>query len=312
MFIVLQLLLLGAGFFMLTRGADFFVDGAAGLAERLRIPHLIIGLTIVAMGTSAPEAAVSIAAAIKDSADITVGNIIGSNLMNILVILGITSIITTLKVARSAVYVEMPFLIGLFILFTVLGLDGSISPPEGIFFWFLFIVYLIYLFRLARNFDAPEPEPEVPQRSIWLTIILTAVGMIFIIFGSDITVDAAVALAESWGWSQRFIGLTIVSLGTTLPEQVTSITAARKGQADIAIGNILGSCIFNVLFVIGSASIVVSIPFAEAFQRDAWVTVAAAVLLFLCCFREKELNRKGGILLLSAYAIYFFFIALQA
>ena len=312
MFIVLQLLLLGAGFFMLTRGADFFVDGAAGLAERLRIPHLIIGLTIVAMGTSAPEAAVSIAAAIKDSADITVGNIIGSNLMNILVILGITSIITTLKVARSAVYVEMPFLIGLFILFTVLGLDGSISPPEGIFFWFLFIVYLIYLFLLARNFDAPEPEPEVPQRSIWLTIILTAVGMIFIIFGSDITVDAAVALAESWGWSQRFIGLTIVSLGTTLPEQVTSITAARKGQADIAIGNILGSCIFNVLFVIGSASIVVSIPFAEAFQRDAWVTVAAAVLLFLCCFREKELNRKGGILLLSAYAIYFFFIALQA
>lgn len=312
MFIVLQLLLLGAGFFMLTRGADFFVDGAAGLAEKLRIPHLIIGLTIVAMGTSAPEAAVSIAAAIKDNADITVGNIIGSNLMNILVILGITSVITTLKVARSAVYVEMPFLIGLFILFTVLGLDGSISPPEGIFFWFLFIVYLIYLFLLARNFDVPEPEPEVPQKPIWLTLILTAVGMVFIIFGSDITVDAAVALAESWGWSQRFIGLTIVSLGTTLPEQVTSITAARKGQADIAIGNILGSCIFNVLFVIGSASIVVSIPFAAAFQRDAWVTVAAAVLLFLCCFRNKELNRKGGILLLSAYALYFFLVALQA
>lgn len=303
--IVLEFVLLGIGFLMLTKGADYFVEGASSIAEKLRVPQLVIGLTIVAMGTSAPEAAVSISAAIKDSADITIGNIIGSNLLNLLVILGITSLIATLKVGVSTLRFELPFVIGLFVLFTMLGMDGSISAPEGILLWFLFICYLIYLVLLSRGTESPDQSSGI-SHSVIATIFMTAGGMALIILGSDLAVDAAVNLAQILGLSQRLIGLTIVSLGTTLPEQVTAITAARAGKPDIAIGNVIGSCIFNILFVIGSSSIVVPIPFSKSLQIDSWFAVGAATLVWLCCIRKKQLNRHSGLLLLAAYLIYFF------
>lgn len=307
MTILLQFVLLGAGFLMLSKGADYFVDGASSIAAKLRVPQLVIGLTIVAMGTSAPEAAISISSAIKENTDITIGNIIGSNLLNLLVILGVTAVITTLPVNLSTIRFELPFVIGLFILFTVLGLDGSITPPEGLFLWFLFICYMIYLVILARN-TANTEESDKSQHRIPATIFFTLGGLALITLGSDITVDAAVNLAKTLGLSQRFIGLTIVSLGTTLPEQMTAITAARANKPDIAMGNVVGSCIFNILFVIGSSSIVVPIPFSWKLIMDSCVTVIAATLVWLCCVRKRQLNRRAGFLLLGAYLIYFFVI----
>lgn len=309
MTILLQFVLLGIGFLMLTKGADYFVDGASSIATKLRVPQLVIGLTIVAMGTSAPEAAISISSAIKGSTDITIGNIIGSNLLNLLVILGVTAVITTLQVNFSTIRFELPFVIGLFILFTILGLDGSITPPEGLFLWFLFICYMVYLVILARN-TVNTDEPTESQHGILATIFFTIGGLALVVLGSDITVDAAVNLAQTLGLSQRFIGLTIVSLGTTLPEQMTAITAARANKPDIAIGNVVGSCIFNILFVIGSSSIVVSIPFSWKLIIDSCFTIIAATLVWLCCFRKRQLNRHAGFLLLGAYLIYFFVIVI--
>lgn len=317
--IIIQLLLLAFGFLLLTKGADWFVDGAASIAQRLHIPQLIIGLTIVAMGTSAPEAAVSISAALKGNADITVGNIIGSNLMNILVILGLTAAITSLKVARSATRVEIPFMLGIFVLFMFLGLDGEVVLWEGILLWVLFIAYLVYLYMAARK-EQMQPDDgssaasgsdnEAVSRSLVISIIATIGGMAIIMWGSDIAVEAATVLATLLGFSQRFIGLTIVALGTSLPELVTSVTAAIKGNADIAIGNIIGSCIFNILFVLSTSALIVPIPFSSALIPDAIAAANAALLLFFLTFRTKKLNRPSGLILLAGYAIYFMFVLL--
>jgi len=308
--VILQIVLLGIGFVMLIKGADWFVDGASGIAEKFGIPQLIIGLTIVAMGTSAPEAAVSIAAALKGSADITIGNIVGSNILNILIILGITSVITAVAVQKSTIWIEIPFMIAVSAILLVCGMSGNqITRLEGILFWVLFLFYLFYLFRAAKS--GKEQQTEKKEESIIKLIFTGIIGMVLIIVGSDVTVDAATALATAFGMSERFIGLTIVALGTSLPELVTSVIAARKGKADIAIGNIVGSNLFNILFVVGTTALITPVPFAKEFVTDGIITIASAVLLWLCVFRKGRLERRGGMVMLTGYLAYFAYLLIK-
>ena len=302
--IFLQIILLFVGFAMLIKGADWFVDGSSGIATKFKIPQLVIGLTIVAMGTSAPEAAVSIAAALKGNADITIGNIVGSNILNILIILGVSALITPLAVAKSTIKVEIPFMIAVTLLLLWMGYNGTVSLLEGIILLVVFLVYLGYLFLLAKN-DKNKDEETVNDVSVWKSLMWTVIGLVLIVYGSNVTVDAATKIAQIVGLSERFIGLTIVALGTSLPELFTSVSAARKGNADIAIGNIVGSNIFNILFVIGISSVIVPVPFANGFRFDTIIAVAAAILLLLCGLKDKKLKRWSGILMLLSYAAYF-------
>ena len=309
--ILLQLLFLVVGFVLLMKGADWFVDGAADIADRLGIPQLVIGLTIVAMGTSLPEAAVSISAALKGSADITIGNVVGSNIMNVLVILGLTSVICTIPVQKSTVRYEIPFTILITIAFAAMGLmDNQMSRLEGGILWGLMIVYLIYLLVMAKKGTDKKEEEERSgkKKPAWLLPIMVIVGAVMIVKGSDITVDAATAIARMFGMEERFIGLTIIAFGTSLPELVTSVTAGIKGKPDIAVGNIVGSNIFNLLFVVGTTALITPVPYAASFLVDSCVAVAAVAFLFLCVVKNKKLGRLGGFLMLLGYAAFFVYI----
>jgi cation:H+ antiporter len=309
--ILLQLLLLVVGFVLLMKGADWFVDGAADIADRLGIPQLVIGLTIVAMGTSLPEAAVSISAALKGSADITIGNVVGSNIMNVLVILGLTSVICTIPVQKSTVRYEIPFTILITIAFAAMGLmDNKMSRLEGGILWGLMIVYLIYLLVMAKKGTDKKEEEEKSgkKKPAWLLPIMVIVGAVMIVKGSDVTVDAATVIARTFGMEERFIGLTIIAFGTSLPELVTSVTAGIKGKPDIAVGNIVGSNIFNILFVVGTTALITPVPYAASFLVDSFVAVAAVAFLFVCVVKNKKLGRLGGFLMLLGYAAFFVYI----
>lgn len=299
-----SLLLLSAGFVMLVKGADWFVDGASSIAERFGIPQLVIGLTIVAMGTSAPEAAVSITAAIKGNADITIGNIVGSNILNILIILGISSVITTLAVSKSTVRYEIPFMIVITSVLLLQGMGGVVALSEGVVLLLLFLVYLGYLFVMAKRGNALYTGDR-KQYKLWQSVLWTVAGLALIVVGSNVAVDAASTIARILGMSERFIGLTIVALGTSLPELFTSVSAARKGNADIAIGNIVGSNIFNILFVVGLSALITPIPFSAGFYADTIFAVLAGILLLVCSIPHRKLHRKSGVVMLISYVLYF-------
>lgn len=306
MMVILQLFLLVLGFVMLVKGADWFVDGTSGIARKMGIPQLVVGLTIVAMGTSAPEAAVSITAALKDNADIAIGNVVGSNILNILIILGVTAVIISVAIQKSTLWIEIPYMIFVTIVLIVMGMgDGLISRTEGAVLWFLFLLYLSYLFVLSRR---GREEAEEMEKSIGKLLLLTVVGGVVIVLGSNVTVDSATQIAQYFGMSERFIGLTIVALGTSLPEFVTSVTAARKGNADIAIGNIVGSNIFNILFVIGTSALITPVVYEAGFLIDGIVAIAAGVLLWIAVFKKRKLTRFWGIVMLIGYAAYFIYL----
>lgn len=304
--IVVQILLLAVGFVMLIKGADLFVDGAAGTAERFGIPQLIIGLTVVAMGTSAPEMAVSISAALKGSADITVGNVVGSNILNVLLILGITALISPVSVEKSTIKCEIPYMIFITLILLILGYTGGyVYFAEGAVLWGLFILYLVYLFVTAAKQKDKNGVEEHKKQPVWKLLLSVAGGLALIIFGSDVSVDAAVKIAEAAGISERFIGLTVVALGTSLPELVTSVSAARKGNSGIAVGNIVGSNIFNILFIIGTTAFITPVKFAENFIFDTLIAAAAGVVLLLGVLKDKRLGRIAGAIMLLCYAGYF-------
>ncbi len=306
--IMMQVVLLAIGFAMLVKGADWFVDGAAGIAEKFGIPQLVIGLTIVAMGTSAPEAAVSINAALKGNAAITIGNVVGSNILNILIILGITSVIVTVAVAKSTVKIEIPYMLLITLLLLCLGYTGQrITFLEGIVLWAAFLLYLTYLFQMAKK-NKEEVEEKEKDQPVWKLLVFTVVGLFLIVLGSDVTVNAATAIAKFMGMSERFIGLTIVALGTSLPELFTSVSAAIKGKADIAIGNVVGSNIFNILFVVGTTALITPVIFEPAFLIDMVIAIASGLLLWLCVFKNKKLKRAGGVIMLISYAAYFVYL----
>ena len=307
--LLIQIALLAIGFFMLVKGADYFVDGAAGVATKFGIPQLVVGLTIVAMGTSAPEAAVSITGAMNGAADISVGNVVGSNILNILIILGITGVITTVAVQKSTLFVEMPFMLAITVVLIVLGLTGNeITFVEGIIFWVLFIAYLIYLYILEKKGTEEESSEDRP---VWKLLLFIVLGGAVVVWGANISVNAATAIATAIGISEKFIGLTIVALGTSLPELVASVTAARKGNADIAIGNIVGSNIFNILFVLGTSALIIPIPYQASFLFDGLVAVGAGVLLWLVTIKKKALGRIGGIIMLLCYGAYLAYLLVQ-
>ena len=310
MHMLMELVLLVVGFVMLIKGADIFVEGAAGIAAKFGIPQLVIGLTIVAMGTSAPEAAVSITAAVKGTADITIGNVVGSNSMNILVILGLTAVIVAVAVQTSTVRYEIPFVILVSAVLLVMGaLDGTIGRIDGVILWVLFIIYFIYLFLMAKH--GKEEEEARTEAPVWKLLLFVVLGMALIVIGADVSVDAASEIARVIGLSERFIGLTIVAFGTSLPELCTSVVAATKGKADLAIGNIVGSNIFNILFVVGTTALIIPVPFNPAFVIDSAVAIGAAVLLWICVLPKKRLTRPGGVLMLAGYVGYFAYLMMK-
>lgn len=304
---VIQLALLVLGFVLLVKGADWFVDGAASIAAKLGIPQLVIGLTIVAMGTSAPEAAVSLTAAFHGNADITIGNVVGSNIMNVLVILGLAAMICPMVVAKLTVFVDIPVTLVMSLVLFGLGVDGSISRLDAAILLVVFIGYLSYLFLMTKKgLISGESEEEVAKiQSVPKALLFTALGLALIIVGSGLAVDAASAIAKMLGLSERFIGLTIVALGTSLPELFTSVAAAIKKNPDMAIGNIVGSNIFNILFIVGLSGMVIPVPFASAFRFDTLVATATMLLLFLLSLPKRRLGRVAGFILLAGYIAYF-------
>ena len=305
---VLQVFILLVGFLLLVKGADWFVEGAAGIAKKLGIPQLIIGLTIVAMGTSMPEAAVSITAALQENAGITIGNIVGSNILNILIILGVTALITNVAIQKSTLYYEIPYMIAITIVLMIFGITGGeITFIEGIVFWLLFIVFLGYLFVMSKKGNSQEDE-EVKDIPVWKCILFMLVGGVMVVKGSDFAVSGASAIARFFGMSERFIGLTIVAFGTSLPELVSSVTAAKKGNAGIAIGNIVGSNIFNILFVIGTTALICTVPFESKFIIDTIIAIASGVVLWLGTYKNRELRKPCGIVMLLGYAAYFIYL----
>ena len=304
--IILQLALLAVGFVMLVKGSDWFVDGAASIAAKFRIPQIIIGLTIVAMGTSAPEAAVSITAASAGSADITVGNIVGSNILNVLVILGLSAAIIAVPIGKSTQKIDAPFMIGISGIFLALGWDGTITRLDGVILLVFFVSYIGYMIWEALHSN--EEAEEIKDMKIWQMILATVGGLALVVWGADVAVDAATELATIFGMSERFIGLTVVALGTSLPELFTSVTAARKGNADIAIGNIVGSNLFNILFVVGLSSMIIDVPFAANFRIDMAVAIAAPLFMWLASMKGMKLVRWHGIVMLLGYVAYFLYL----
>ena len=304
-----QVIILLVGFVFLVKGADWFVEGAASIARKLGIPQLIIGLTIVAMGTSMPEAAVSITAALQQNAGITIGNVVGSNILNIFIILGITALITNVKIQKSTIRYEIPFMIFITIILMICGMtDMKITFIEGIFLWILFIAYLVYLFVMAKNGETQEEKKDIP---VWKCLIFILIGGILVVKGSDFAVSGASAIARYFGMSERFIGLTIVAFGTSLPELVTSVTAAKRGNAGIAIGNIVGSNIFNILFVIGTTSLICNVPFESKFLVDTIIAIIAGLILWFGTMKHQELRKPCGIVMLLCYMFYFIYLCLM-
>ena len=318
---VIQILLLVLGFALLVKGADWFVDGAAGIATKFGIPQLVIGLTIVAMGTSAPEAAVSITAAFAGNAEITIGNIVGSNVLNILIILGITALVYPVAVQKSSLVFDIPVVLFATAILFVLGYDGNISRLDGIIMLVIFVAYLFFLFwdaKRPKELESAEVKKEEAENeetknegknlSLPKALFFTVIGLVLIVAGSNFVVKSATFIATALGLSQRFIGLTIVALGTSLPELFTSVTAAMKKNSDIAVGNIVGSNIFNILFIVGLSGLIIPVPFAPAFRFDTLVSGVAAILLLLCSLPKKRLSRIAGFFFLICYAVYFYMI----
>lgn len=307
---LINLGILAGGFVLLIKGADFFVKGASTIARKLGVPQIVIGLTVVAMGTSAPEAAVSISAAISGNADITIGNVVGSNIMNVFFILGLTALIAPITVDRGTIKVDMPFLLGSSILLMLMGfVREDVNRVEGLLLLAVFTVYLIYLFRRSLK-DSNEKEdlrPTYGQGNMWM-ILWTIIGLVMIVGGSKLIVHSASEIALWFGVSQRMIALTIVAFGTSLPELVTSATAARRGNPDLAIGNIVGSNIFNILFVTGLTASITPIAFRSAFMIDSGIAAFSALALWLFSMKSGRLGRIFGAVMLACYAAYFAFV----
>ena len=283
---LIQIAYLIGGFILLIKGADIFVEGASKLAAKLNIPPIVIGLTIIAFGTSAPEAAISITSAMSGNVDLAIGNVIGSNIMNVLLILGISGCIAQLKVNNNTYRYEIPFVMVITLILLILGkFGGSVDRLDGVILWALFLLFLFYLYRLVkRGEDVPIDEVEEldEKDTLFRLGLMIILGIAAIVVGSNMTINSATYIAKEIGISQRLIGLTIIAFGTSLPELVTSMTAAWKGKSDLAIGNIIGSNIFNILFVLGTTALISPAPiiFESGFIIDGIVAIGALFLLY--------------------------------
>jgi len=313
--IILQFVLLVIGFVLLMKGADWFVDGASKIADKFGIPHIVIGLTIVAFGTSAPEAAVSIGAALKGSVGLAVSNVVGSNIMNVLLILGLSSVIYPLAVKKSTIQVDIPFVFAVSVLLLFFGVsDGMIGRIDGLIFLALIIGYVLYMIHFTKKSQTSDDsfEPANADDKVWKLLLLIILGGVMIVAGSNVTVDAASSIATKFGMDDWLIGLTIVAFGTSLPELVTSCIAAKKKETDIAVGNIVGSNLFNILFVLGTSAVITPIEYKSEFVFDSVVAALVMVVLWLLVFRKQRLSRMGGVIMLALYAAYFAHLLFQA
>ena len=312
---VLNIILLIIGFIILIKGADLFVDGASGIAGNFKVSKMLIGLTIVAFGTSAPEFAVSIKSLLVGSGDMVLGNVIGSNILNILLILGLSALVYPLSVKNNTVKKELPITLMITCAFAVLLSDhffakdmvNSFPRGDGVVLILFFGVFMYYLISMTRNKIEDDINQEYP--SMKKSIILTIIGLLGIVLGSNFVVDSASGLAKIIGISERMISLTIVALGTSLPELVTSLTATRKGECDIAIGNVVGSNIFNIGMVIGvPISLLGGISNINFSYIDIIVMVVSALMLFLFSLNDRKISKMEGAIFLTTFIIYYGYV----
>ena len=309
--ILLQVVLLLVGFVFLIKGSDFFVDGASSVASLLKIPTIIVGLTIVAFGTSAPEAAVSITSSWTGSNAMAVGNVIGSNLFNMLMVIGIAALLSNLLMEKSVLEKDLPFLVGITILWAVFIVIGwNISQIEGIILLVILLAYIIYLVRSARK-SKDADVVEKPKLSLPKSIIFILVGIAGIVLGGDLVVNSASDIAIALGMSEALVGLTIVAIGTSLPELVTSITALKKGENQLVIGNVIGSNIFNILFVLGASSAISAIPLDSSLLIDVLFMVAVTILCYIFGKTQDKYDKKEGIILIALFVVYMAFAILR-
>lgn len=313
-----SILFLIVGFLLLVKGADYFVDGASSIAKRLRIPSLVIGLTIVAFGTSAPELAVSITAALKHSNDIAIGNVVGSNMFNLLVVIGMSALLCPLTVKLSMIKKDYPISIIAAVLLGVLAMDQifgkssqmTLGRMDGIMLLtaFAIFMYLTVQEGLKGRQESLASQEEIEVRyTMGMSILVSLIGLAGIIIGGDLTVDGAKEIARYFGLSEALIGLTIVALGTSLPELVTSIVAARKGESDISLGNVVGSNIFNIFLILGVSSTILPMTVTGTYMYDIGLLILVSVLIFVPIALTKKVGRAMGaamILTYTAYTVY--------
>ena len=322
--IFVSLIKLVIGFLLLVKGADYFVEGASSIAKKLRIPTFVIGLTIVAFGTSAPELAVSISAAFKGSNDIAIGNVVGSNIFNTLVVLGASAAITPIAVEKGIIKKDYPLSIFAAILLGVLSLDMilfkapamTISRVDGIILLvaFAFFMYTTVKAGLKQRAAAnPEHEEALANMYMpaWKSILILVVGLAGIVIGGDLSVEGAKEIARAFGLSEALIGLTIVAFGTSLPELVTSIIAARKGESDIAVGNVIGSNIFNIFFILGVSATILPMNVSSTYLYDIAVLVAVMVLSYIPIAKTKKVSRGMGVTMVAAYLAYTVYLIMR-
>lgn len=307
----IQILLILVGFLMLIKGADLLVDGSSAIAKKMRISEIVIGLTIVSIGTSMPELFVSTTSAIQGASDISIGNIIGSNICNLLLILGLSAVIHPVKFQKQTKWIENPMSIILtLIFFAICNMNQDVSRAEGVILIILFVAFLIYTIAMGKKSQDDVilelSLEEAKKVSVLKNVMLIILGIVALKIGGDLVVDNAKLVATALNVSEKIIGLTIVAIGTSLPELVTSVTAAIKGESDIAIGNIIGSNIFNMLLIIGASAIIHPITYNITYNSQMMILFVAMILMSIFPFikPKDELSRKNGLILVLLYIFY--------
>ena len=314
------ILLLAVGFAFLVKGADFFVEGSSSIAKKLKVPPIIIGLTIVAMGTSLPEAAVSVTASLVQNNELAVSNVVGSNIFNLMFVIGVCSILTPIMVQKATVVRDIPLSLGCALFLLVLGVSGlgdkagmTLGHADGVIFLIVFAGYIFTMVRSAMKARAAGQKVEIEgveecdnmkELSYGKSILFLIVGAAAIAFGGDLTVDTASRIAIELGMSQTLVGLTIVSIGTSLPELVTSVVAARKNEVDMAVGNAVGSNIFNILMVLGISSAISPVALIRENIIDIVLLMVFSVMVWIFAGTRKKIERKEGIIMVVVYLVY--------
>lgn len=314
------ILLLAVGFAFLVKGADFFVDGSSSIAKKLKVPPIIIGLTIVAMGTSLPETAVSVTASLVQNNELAVSNVVGSNIFNLMFVIGVCSILTPIMVQKATVVRDIPLSLGCALFLLVLGVSGlgdkagmTLGHADGVIFLIVFAGYIFTMVRSAMKARAAGQKVEIEgveecdnmkELSYGKSILFLIVGAAAIAFGGDLTVDTASRIAIELGMSQTLVGLTIVSIGTSLPELVTSVVAARKNEVDMAVGNAVGSNIFNILMVLGISSAISPVALIRENIIDIVLLMVFSVMVWIFAGTRKKIERKEGIIMVVVYLVY--------
>ena len=320
----MEYLLLIIGFVLLIKGADFFVEGSSSVAKLLKVPSIIIGLTVVAFGTSMPEMSVSVTAALQGSNDLAVSNVLGSNIFNLLMVLGCCALMSPVRTDESMLKKEFPFSIFITLILLLLNSDFSLSKvlagdesfvlgrAGGVL---LLILFGMFLYSTVKNALAARKENEAEEEYKVMSPLKSAVfiigGLAGIVWGGDLVVESASEIAATFGWSQTFIGLTIVAVGTSLPELVTSMVAAKKGENDLAVGNVVGSNIFNILLILGTSSVISPIRLEVSAVYDTLILIGASLLVYIVALTKKEIKRSEGLLCVLAYAAFFVYVLMR-